>query len=113
MYRSLIKGCMYCFLFSMRCVYARMCIFFTKYDNVMQKNVVIFLILHIFIYFTVILMLNSHEVIQKCFYFLCLLNYVRAQINALLVEDLERGKKSIQVTFDFRSRFVGSILSSG
>lgn len=47
----------------------------------MQKNVVIFLILHIFIYFTVLLMLNSHEVIQKCFYFLCLLNYVCVQNN--------------------------------
>lgn len=67
----------------------------------MQKNIVIFLILHIFIYFTVIS--NSHEVIQKCFYFLCLLNYVHVQINALLVEDLGRGKKSIQVTFNFSS----------
>lgn len=63
--------------------------FFYEIRYVMQ-NIVIFLILHIFIYFTVILMLNSHEVIQKCFYFLCLLNYVCVQINAFLVEDLGR-----------------------
>lgn len=83
MYRSLIKGCMYCFLFSMRCVCVCTYVyFFYEIRYVMQENVVIFLILHIFIYFTVILMLNSHEVIQKCFYFLCLLNYVCVQINA-------------------------------
>lgn len=67
--------------------------FFYGIRYVMQKNVVIFLMLHIFIYFTVILMLNSHEVIQKCFYFLCLLNYVCVQINAFVVEDLGRKKK--------------------
>lgn len=64
--------------------------FFTKY--VTEENVVIFLILHIFIYFTVILMLNSHEVIQKCFYFLCLLNYVCVHRNAFLIADLGRKK---------------------
>jgi len=66
--------------------------FFYKIRYVMRKNVVIFLILHIFIYFMVILMLNSHEVIQKCFYFLCLLNNVCVQINPFLVEDLGRKK---------------------
>lgn len=57
----------------------------------MQKNIVIFLILHIFIYFTVILVLNSHEVIQKSFYFLCLLNYVCVQKRFFLVDDLMGG----------------------
>lgn len=59
----------------------------------MQKNIVIFLILHIFIYFTVILVLNSHEVIQKSFYFLCLLNYVCVQKRFFLVDDLMGGEK--------------------
>lgn len=67
------------FILNEVCVYARMSVFFTKIRYVMQKNIVIFLILHIFIYFTVILVLNSHEVIQKSFYFLCLLNYVCVQ----------------------------------
>lgn len=114
MYRSLIKGCLYFFLFSVRCVYARMCIFFfffTRYVRyVTEENVVIFLILHIFIYFTVILMLNSHEVVQKCFYFLCLLNYVCVHINAFFEWRLGE-EKSIQVTMNFSSWFVGSIIS--
>lgn len=66
--------------------------FFYKIRYVTEENVVIFIILHIFIYFTVILMLNSHEVIQKCFYFLCLLNYVCVHINAFLIADLGRRK---------------------
>lgn len=91
MYRSLIKDCTF-FLFPVRWVYARMCIFFFFTKYVTEGNVVIFLILHIFIYFTVILMLNSHEVVQKCFYFLCLLNYVCVHRNAFLIADLGRKK---------------------
>lgn len=88
--------------------------FFTKIRYVMQKNIVIFLILHIFIYFTVILVLNSHEVIQKSFYFLCLLNYVCVQKRFFLVDDLMGGgRESMQITFKFRSQFLNSILSSG
>lgn len=34
MYRSLIKGCLYFFLFSVRCVYARMCIFFFFFNEI-------------------------------------------------------------------------------
>lgn len=72
-----------------------MCIFlfFYKIRYVTEENVVIFLILHIFIYFTVILMLNSHEVVQKCFYFLCLLNYVCVHINAFFDCRLGEEKK--------------------
>lgn len=46
------------------------------------EKVVVFLTLHILIYFTVRLVLNSHEVIQKRFYFLCLWNDVCVQIKA-------------------------------
>lgn len=100
------------FILNEVCVYARMSVFFTKIRYVMQKNIVIFLILHIFIYFTVILVLNSHEVIQKSFYFLCLLNYVCVQKRFFLVDDL-MGGESMQITFKFRSQFLNSILSSG
>lgn len=65
----------------------------------MQENILIFLIMHIFIYFTVTLMFNSHKVIQKCFYFLCLLNYVCVQTNAFffLVENLGEKKKAYRL----------------
>lgn len=94
MYRSLIKDCLYFFFILSEvcvCTYVYF-LFFYKIRYVTEENVVIFLILHIFIYFTVILMLNSHEVVQKCFYFLCLLNYVCVHINAFLIADLGRKK---------------------
>lgn len=102
MYRSLIKGCLYFFFILSEvcvCTYVYF-LFFYKIRYVTEENVVIFLILHIFIYFTV--MLNSHEVVQKCFYFLCLLNYVCVHINAFF--DWRLGEeKSIQVTVNFSS----------
>lgn len=67
----------------------------------MQKNIAIFLILHIFIYL-VILLLNSPEVVQKCFYFLCLLNYVYVQISTFWFLRLE---SSIQAIFTSNSDF--------
>lgn len=79
--------------------------FFYTIGYVMQEKVVIFLTLHIFIYFTVRLVLNSHEVIQKCFYFLCLLNNVCVQINAFLWLKTWGERKNIQVTFTFTSWF--------
>lgn len=74
------------FILNEVCVCTYVYIFY-EIRYVMQKNLVIFLILHIFIYFTVLLMLNSHEVIQKCFYFLCLLNYVCVQNNTFFLVD--------------------------
>lgn len=68
------------------CLYAPMCIFvvglFLLQGKVCHTGEHCDLSNLAHIYFTVSLMLNSHEVIQKGFYFLCLLNYVCVQANA-------------------------------